>query len=155
MEREMSIRLSTGLRNKVLVGGAGGGVKGALDLGFIYVYPGAQPTTPDLAATGTLLGKISISALGVTGLTFAAPAVLGVLSKTPAELWQFKGLADGQAGWFRFAEAGDNPAAPSNTAARLDGTIGTAGADMDIANSNIAVDSINTADQFTVTMPGA
>jgi|KBSMisStaDraftv2_1062788.scaffolds.fasta_scaffold01044_4 hypothetical protein len=147
----MSIRLSTGLRNKTLESG----FKPALDNGFLFIYPGSQPTNPDAAASGTLLGKVSASADDVTGLTFQVPAVLGVLSKTADELWQFIGLVDGQAGWFRFAEAGDNPASPSSTAARLDGTIGTAGADVDIGNSNIKTGAVNTVDRFTVTLPGA
>lgn len=151
----MSIRLSTGLRNKILEGGAGGGVKGALDGGFVYVYPGTQPTSPDTGATGTLLGKVSVEADDTTGLTFEAAAVLGVIQKAAAELWQFEGLAVGQAGWFRYSEDGDTPTSNSATAARLDGTIGTAGADMDIGNTNITVGAVNTVDRFSVTMPAA
>jgi hypothetical protein len=152
MERAiMSIRISTGLRNKLLESG----FKPNMDGGFLYLYPGSQPSTPDAAASGTLLGKVTVSADDATGLTFQTPAVLGVMSKTAAELWQFKGLTDGQVGWFRFCEAADTPTTASGTAARFDGTIGTAGADVDIGNSNIKTDAINTVDRFTVTMPGA
>jgi hypothetical protein len=147
----MSIRLSTGLRNKLLETG----FKPAMDGGFLYIYPGSQPTIPDAGASGTLLGKVSVNADDTTGLTFGLPAVLGVISKTAAETWQFLGLVDGQAGWFRFAQAGDTPTGTSQTAARFDGTIGTAGADVDIGNSNIAAGAVNTVDKFSVTMPGA
>ena len=147
----MSIRLSTGLRNKVLESG----LKPALDGGFINIYPGSQPASPDTGATGTLLGTVSIQGLGATGLTLQVPAVLGVISKTAAEVWSFLGLTTGQAGWFRYFEAGDTPSANSTTAARLDGTIGTAGADIDIGNSNIAEGSSNTMDKFAVTLPAA
>lgn len=151
----MSIRLSTGLRNKLLEGGSSGGIKGALASGFVYIYPGSQPTSPDTGATGTLLGKVTVSGDGSTGVTFASTASSGVLSKNGSETWKFTGLADGQAGWFRFSEAGDTPTALSTTAARMDGTIGTAGSDMDIANTNVVTGSSNTVDNFTVTMPGA
>jgi len=151
----MSIRLSTGMRNKICEGGTGGGVKGALDGGFLYIFPGSQPTTPDAGATGTMLGKVSVNADGTTGLTFQLPAVLGVISKTTAQTWQFIGLVDGQAGWFRFSGPGDTPTSTSATAARIDGTIGTAGADVDIGNSNIVTGAVNTVDKFSITMPGA
>lgn len=150
----MSVRISTGMRNKILAGGTSGGVKGALAGGFIYIYPGSQPTSPDTGASGTLLGKVTVNGDGSTGLTFDAP-VNGVLSKAAGETWRFIGLADGQAGWFRFSDATDTPTATSTSAARIDGTIGTVGADAEIANTNIVLGSSNTVDQFTVTEPGA
>ena len=42
-----------------------------------------------------------------------------------------------------------------STKARIDGTLGTAGADVNIANTNIAVGAVSTVDNFTVTMPGS
>lgn len=150
----MTVRLSTGLRNKMLDGGSGGGLKGALAAGFIWIYPGSQPSSADTGATGTLLGKVTVNGDGSTGLTFDA-AASGVSSKAAAETWRFTGLADGQAAWFRFTASGDTPTANSSTAARLDGTIGTAGADMNIANTNIVTGAISTVDNYTVTLPGA
>lgn len=146
-------KLSTGLRNKVLDGGAAGGFKAALNLGFIYVYTGSQPTDPDQGATGTLLGTVSVNG-GGTGLTFDA-AVAGVLSKAAAETWRFTGVAAGIAGWFRFSAAGDTPTNVSTTVARLDGAIGTSGAELNLSNLSIAIGQVNTADAFTITQPGS
>jgi len=150
----MTIRLSTGLRNDILNGGAGGGVRGAFAGGFIYIFPGTQPASPDTGATGTLLGKVTVNGDGSTGLNFDA-AVNGVMSKALAEVWRFLGLADGQAGWFRFCEASDTPTVTSATASRMDGTLGTAGADMDISNTNVTTGAMNTVGDLTITMPGA
>jgi len=147
----MTVRLSTGLRNKMLDGGASGGIKGALNLGFINIYSGPQPLTADAAATGTLLGTVSVNA-GGTGLTFDA-SVAGTISKAAAEIWKFLGLAAGTAGWFRFYPAGGNPANTSSTEARLDGSCGSSGADMNLTNISITVGAPNTVDVFQFTQP--
>jgi hypothetical protein len=151
---DMTIRLSSGMRDAINTGGASGGVKGALAAGFIYIYSGSQPTSADSAATGTLLGKVTKDGDGATGLTLGTSAA-GVIPKNPAETWKFTGLADGSAGWFRHCEAGDTPGNSSSTAKRIDGSIGTAGADANIANTNVVTGAVSTVDAYTVTMPGA
>lgn len=147
----MTVRLSTGLRNKMLDGGTGGGVKGALNLGFINIYSGPQPLTADSAATGTLLGTASVDASGA-GLTFAS-AASGVISKATAENWRFAGIADGAAGWFRFYPAAGNPASSSLTEARLDGALGTANADLVLSNINVRIGVPCTIDTFAFGLP--
>lgn len=150
----MAIRLSTGLRNKMLDGGTGGGIKEALASGFIAILTGSQPASADAAATGTLLGTVTVNGDGVTGLTFDA-AVAGVISKAAAEAWKFTGLAAGIAGWYRFYEAGDTITSISTSAARIDGAIGSSGADLNLSNLSIGVGQVNTCDTFTYTLPAA
>lgn len=130
-----------------------GGIKGALNLGFINIYSGAQPLTADTGATGTLLGTVSVDA-GGTGLTFDA-TVAGVIAKATAETWKFLGAATGTAGWFRFWPAGGNPAATSTTEARLDGNIATVGGDMNMSNISIVTSAPSTVDVFSFTLPAA
>lgn len=144
-------RISDGLRNKILDGGSGGGFKGALNLGFIAIMTGSQPTSANSAATGTLLGTVSVNG-GGTGLTFDA-AVGGVLAKAAAETWRFTGLTEGTAGWFRFYAPGDTITNSSTTAARLDGAIGTSGAEINLTNLAIVTGQVNTVDAFTITQP--
>lgn len=147
----MTLRLSTGLRNKMLDGGVGGGFKGALTLGKIAIYSGPQPLSADNAATGTLLGTISVDG-GSTGLTFDA-AASGAISKAAAENWKFIGAANGTAGWFRFYPAGGNPALASTSEARMDGSIATSGADLRLTSVSIATGTPNTIDIFSFTLP--
>lgn len=149
----MSFRLSTGMRNKLLDGGATGGYKNALNLGFIAILTGSQPTSPDSPATGTLLGTVSVNGAG-TGLTFDA-SVAGVLSKAAAETWRFTGLADGTAGWFRHYAPGDTITNTSTTAARIDGAIGTSGAELNLTNLAITTGQVNTCDTYTITQPAS
>ena len=149
----MTVRLSTGMRNSMLDGGTSKGVKGALAAGFMAILTGSQPATADAAATGTLLGTVSVNGAG-TGTTYDA-AVAGVLSKAAAEVWRFTGLAAGIAGWFRCYPAGDTITNISTTATRIDGAIGSSGADLNLTNLTIAVSQVNTVDTFTITLPTA
>lgn len=143
----MTVRLSTGLRNKMLDGGSGGGFKGALQLGKINIYSGPQPVTADAGATGTLLGTVTVDGDG-TGLSFDA-ATNGTISKSSVENWKFSGLAAGTAGYFRLYAAVGNPATFSETDARIDGSIASSGGDMTISNISVEPGSPNTIDQFT------
>lgn len=129
-----------------------GGIKGALQLGFINIYSGPQPLSANTAATGTLLGTVTLAGDGVTGLTFGAPAS-AVLSKAAAEEWKFIGLAGGTAGWLRFYPAGGNPALTSTSEARIDMAIATSGADANLSNISVTVDAPNTIDSFGITKP--
>jgi hypothetical protein len=140
------------MRNSVLNGGANNGIGAALRLGFLYLYDGTQPASADTGATGTLLGKVTINNDGVTGLTFD-PAANGVMHKAAAENWQFHGLAAGNVGWFRFCEATDVPGNTSSTTKRVDGLVGTAGADANISNTAIVAGAISTVDDWSFTMP--
>lgn len=149
----MTIRLSTGMRNKLLDGGATGGIKGSFNLGFMAILTGSQPTSPDDAATGTRLGTVSVNGSG-TGITFDSAAA-GIIAKAVAEAWKFTGLADGTAGWFRLYQAADTITNVSTTVARIDGAIGSSGADLNLSNLSITTGQVNTVDTFTITMPGA
>ena len=147
----MTMRISTGMRNRMLDGGAAGGVKGALNLCKINMYQGSQPASADAGATGTLLGTVTVNGAG-TGLTWDA-AVAGVISKAAAEVWRFTGLADGIAGWFRIWPAGDTPTNASSTAPRIDGAIANSGAEINLSNVNIVTGVVTTVDNVALTLP--
>lgn len=150
----MSIRLSDEARNRLLDGGVNGGVKACYDLGFINIYQGSQPSSANTGATGALLGTVTVNGDGSTGLSFDA-AVAGVISKAAAQSWKFVGLTAGIAGWFRLYTAGDTPASTDSTKPRIDGAVGTSGAELNLSNVAIAVAQVNTVDGFTITAPGA
>lgn len=150
----MALRFSTGLRNATI-----GiiGMAGALANGVIEIYTGAQPASANDPVTGTLLGTVTTNGAAFTpgsatnGLTFAA-AANGAVSKS-ASNWQFAGLANGTAGWFRFKANAVDAGALSTTHVRLDGSIATSGGDMTIGNINVTVGAPNTVDQFVLTYP--
>ncbi len=149
----MTVRLSTGTRTAI----AGTTGLGALFAnGVIEVRTGSQPTTADSAVTGTLLGTVTLASgpfvpgSPTNGLTFAA-AVAGTLSKTGT--WSFVGIEDGTAGWFRLKGNAVDSGVSSTTAARIDGSIATSGADLNLSNIVVAVGAPSTIDVFSLTIP--
>lgn len=151
----MTVRLSTGLRN-ALAGPTG--FAATFNKGVIHIYSGPQPVSADAAVQGTLLGVVTVNggafAFGspTNGLGFDAP-VAGTVSKAAAETWKATGLALGVAGWFRLmGNASDNLGA-STTLARLDGSCGVSGADLNISNIAFDVGTPETLDVFQFTFP--
>lgn len=149
----MTVRLSTGLRNNLA---STTGFSSTFANGIIEIYSGTQPANADAAVTGTLLGTVTLASgaftagVSTNGLTFAA-ASGGAVSKSGT--WSFNGVAAGTAGWFRLKGNGVDAGAISTTLPRLDGSIATSGADMNLSNITIAIGAPNTIDSFTFTIP--
>ncbi len=151
----MTVRLSTALRTN-LVGTTG--FAATFANGIIEIRSGTQPTTADAAATGTLLGTVTLASGAFTpgtatnGLTFATAAD-GAVNKSGT--WSFNGVAAGTAGWFRLkGNALDNDLL-STTLPRLDGSIAVSGADMNLSNIAITTGAPTTVDSFTWAQPAA
>ena len=148
----MTIKTSTGLRNKMLDTGS---LKSRLDLGFIKIYSGGEPSTADAAVTGTLLCTISVSGNG-TGLSLDATAANGVLAKSAA-VWSGAIVETGTAGYYRFSAAGDTGAS-SATEERIQGSVGLAGADLNLSSTGLVTNaslSAQTIDYYVVSLPTA
>lgn len=126
----MAIRLSTGLKNKCLDGTVGLGTAFDGGTGRINVYTGGQPATADTAASGTLLGTLTLSSDAFAAASSGGAALNSVTSDTSAD-------NSGTAGYARFYRTGDTaPGSAGNgtTDYRMDLLIGT-----DIAIDNSAV----------------
>lgn len=150
----MSVKLSTGLRNGML---NATGMAEALANGVIYVYSGPQPLNADAAVQGTLLLKITKDGgafnfgTSSNGINLGTPAS-GVVSKD-TDNWQGTGLATGVAGWFRYMGNATDALGTSTALARLDGSVATAGGDMNLSSVNIATGAPTTIDTFQFTLP--
>lgn len=151
----MTVKHSTGLRNS-LAGPKGFGA--TFDKGVIYIYSGPQPLSADNAVSGTLLGIVTKDGAAFAfgspdnGLSFDAPAG-GVVAKAAADNWKFTGLAAGTAGWFRLMGNASDNLGNSTALPRLDGSIGTSGADLNLSNIAVAVGAPNTIDVFQYEFP--
>lgn len=143
----MAIRLSTGLRDGLLDTGA---LNSLLANAKLEYYTGAQPASADDAVTGTKLLTID----NTTGINFAAAAVSGTISKLGSETWSAAAIASGTAGYFRMSVLADANAL-STTAVRIDGSIGSFGADLNLTSTNIVSGATQTVDAFDVTLPAA
>ena len=151
----MTVRLSTALATN-LAGTTGFAATFANVI--VEIRTGTQPATADAAATGTLLGTVTLASGAFTpgsatnGLTFAS-ASAGSVSKSGT--WSFNGVAAGTAGWFRLkGNALDNDAL-STTLPRLDGSIAVSGADMNLSNIAISPGAPTTVDSFVWTQPAS
>jgi len=96
---------------------------------------GTLPNTYAIAGSLTTItasyAAMSGGVTAVNGLNFGS-AVAGVISKPVSATWQGTVAVTGTAGWFRVREAGDAGSTYSATACRVDGSIGTSGADMNL-----------------------
>ncbi len=129
--------------------------KTEMDLGFIYIFSGSVPATPDLAldmvTDHTQLAKLSVDDDGVTGLTFAAAS--GAVISKDADVWEgtilFDGFEDAETTltptFFRFCAVGDTGRTLASTP-RLQGTVGgpTSTADMRLASDDVTANGTNT-----------
>lgn len=144
-------KLSTGLRDYML--GTDDFAAG-LNGGVVRYYSGIVPVTADAALAGnTLLNIISNNATGA-GINFATLPIGGVVSKNSAEIWRGQNVANGDATFFRFSGLTD-AGLLSTTERRLQGTIGTVGADLNLSSVTMVSGNFRTIDSFNVALPTA
>lgn len=146
----MAIKASLGLRNKMLDTSS---FDAQMNLGFLRIFTGAGPASADDAESGTLLVIISLGSTG-TGISFAAAASGGVIQKASAETWSGVNVATGTAGYYRFVAPGDTGLA-SSTESRIQGTVATAGADLNLSSTSLISGATQTIDFFAVAFPTA
>ena len=138
----------------------GGSLRDIFRAGVLKIYTGTQPTTADYAATGTLLVTITRSSGTVTpgsaanGLNLDT-TLTGVIAKISADVWSGVAVATGTAGWFRLYANATDADAISTTLPRLDGSIATSGAQLNMSSTSITSGATITLDTFTITLPGA
>jgi len=112
----MALVLSTNLRNDIA-----DAITAKLDAGAagatIEIYTAPRPASPDVAATGTLLATLNMSA---TSFGNAAGGVITAASITG----EASADATGTAAWFRISD--------SNGLAHVDGDVATSGAELNV-----------------------
>lgn len=124
----MAVRTSTGYEALILGPHAFDAI---FHNGAIEVRSGAQPDSADMAATGTLLARITRDggawAAGnpANGLQFTRDGRYAM--KNFAHRWVLKGLATGVAGWCRLLPNAADPGTDSLLHPRIDGAAGVDG----------------------------
>lgn len=145
----MAVKLSTGLRNFI----ADSGIKTAFDTtGRINIYTGSQPATPDTAASGTLLGTLTLSSTSAGAASSGVTTFATITSDTSAD-------ASGTAGYFRIYRTSDTaPGSAGNgtTDRRLDGSIAlTTGGDINFDNITFVAGGTIAISSLTITVPAS
>ena len=137
----MAIQYSTALKNGILVGNSLRALLASGDGMRLYIYSGTVPANADASTDGTLLVTITDNG-GSGALTLEATASGGYVSKTVAQVWSgvITALGTNTATHFRLG-VGDATAmaaaADLNTGYRIQGTVGTVGADLILSNANL------------------
>jgi hypothetical protein len=125
--------------------------------GALYVQSRIDGLDFTLADAGGGTGTITSitqaeAASSVNSLRFGSAAA-GALAKN-ADVWSGVGLANGVAGYFRLVNSQDTGLL-STTDIRIQGTISTSGADLNMSSLNIALGATQTIDQFQLTFPAS
>jgi hypothetical protein len=120
-------------------------VTALLNSGTVEIRTGSQPATANTAATGTLLGTLTLNATAFGAATTASPSVAtanAITSDTSAD-------ATGTAGWFRAYRSSGN-----GGAAVVDGTITTSGGggDMIIDDASIVIGGTIAVTSWTISL---
>lgn len=148
----MTIRLSTGAKNTMM-----DALDVALANGRLDIYSGSQPSTADLAETGTLLVSLTVSSgaftpgVGTNGLNFDS-ASDGIIVKAAAEVWSGVAVSTGTAGYFIFY-SNDVDTGASTTSIRFMGSIATSGADLNMTSTTINSGGTITLDSGQLQLP--
>ena len=155
----MALRFSNGARTQLA------GTRGLKDMfngGWLHIYTGGQPSTADVAETGSLLVRIAINSYtggnGTGGITFGT-AANAILPKS-ADVWSGTIGVGGVAGYFRLFGTGGTTgvmgtAGTSGTGVRIDGNVGLSGSDLVVANSTLALGATFTIDTFSLAVPAS
>jgi hypothetical protein len=141
----MALRTSTAHKNKLL------GTSPFTTLyngGVILLYSGTQPTTADSAATGTILGIISLNsgwtgtdptaAITTAGLTWGTPSG-GAIGIATSAVWSCTAIGTGTVGWFRIRQAAADTMANDTSFIypRIDGAVGTTTGELQLTVVNL------------------
>jgi hypothetical protein len=144
----MSIKISGALRDSLLVTGS---LRSAINGFYIRIYNGTPPTLPEDALSGnTLLCTITNNGTA-TGLTFESSVTDGMLLKTGSEVWSGTCVADGTATFYRLVSSSDTGAS-SSSAVRVQGTVGVAGADLNVTSTSFVTDDEKRVDFYAIGM---
>jgi hypothetical protein len=150
----MAISLSTGLRNKLL-DTTGNNFADIFNTARIAIYSGTVPADADAAITGTLLVTIT-SDDGVTTPNLDwATAASGAMTKGTG-VWSGVIANTGTAThWRLYNNADGAPTGSSTTYARVQGTIGTSGADGNLSSTSLTATNTQYIDYFSIGIPAS
>lgn len=147
------IKLSTGLALSLL---NSYGLRAMMNYGWIAVYDGEQPISPDMEPDATLLARITtggdpfIVDSQAGGALEVAINQVGVLEK--GGTWILKGEATGTAAWWRWYWNRADTRAFSNYYPRLDGLVGES---LVLADTAITPSTLTEIESFNVQFRGS
>ena len=147
------LQLSTGLRNQLLTTNPFSTI---FDLSAVTVFSTSAgvPASADAALVGGTHVPLCVYSNNntATGLTFAATASAGVLTKNLSETWSHAAANTGTAAFWRLTAVGDT-GATTTTECRVQGLCNTAGAEMNLDSLSFVATTVYTLDNFSIALP--
>jgi hypothetical protein len=142
----MALRISTGARTAILDSGLGP----LFDTdGALAIFSGTIPANADAdIGAGTLLATLTLSADWLGAAAAGVATLAAIASDTAVD-------ATGTAAWFRLHDASEGPTGSSATKRRIDGTVGTSGADLIFDTTAFVVGGAAAVSSFTLTLPAS
>lgn len=124
---------------------------GTLPNGWVVATTVATITKSDVN-----MGTETAGVASANGLQWG-DATAGVLSKLSGQTWSGTAVASGTAGWFRIEAAVSDAGGTDSSEAifRIDGAVGTSGAELNMASTTITSGISYTIDSFALTLPTA
>ena len=107
--------------------------------GFIDVYAGTQPATPETAPGSTALATFVLPAIFAASVTGGVITANAITSVTIANT--------GVAAWFRCWES-------DHATPLYDGLVGTSGSDMNLNSTSLSAGALLALSSLTFTVPG-
>lgn len=107
--------------------------------GYIRIYSGSQPATPETAASGTLLAELRFNATAFGSADSGVITANSITSDSSAD-------ATGTAGYYRALKS-------DGTTALWDGSVGTSGSDLNLNSTAIQSGAAVSITSLTYTLP--
>lgn len=107
--------------------------------GKLRIYSGAQPATPETAASGTLLAELTMNATAFGAAASGVITANAITSDSAAD-------ATGTAGYYRLLKS-------DGTTALWDGSVGTSGSDLNLNSVAIQSGAQVSVSSLTYTLP--
>ncbi len=156
-QTELTIRVTTETPSntavgvdEVLLANVYGSFRDIFKNACIRIYTGTQPASANNAPSGTLLVTITDNNTPNAPLKFGE-ASGGTLTKDPNAVWSGAAVATGTAGWFRLSPL-DDAGATDTVTPRIDGAVGTSGAELNMSSTSIVSGAVQTIVSFNVSM---
>jgi hypothetical protein len=140
------IRISTGLRAALLTDF---GLRAMMNYGQIRVFGGVQPPSASLAPSATLLANITTNGTPFQPNTYNGGLQVGLVEEGglgPIGIWRMKGVATGNAVWWRWTWNAPDDDTDSQFYPRMDGAVGESlflTADAITAATNVIISNFN------------
>lgn len=145
----MSLKISTGLANALV---ASAHLRSALSGAHLYIYAGTEPASADSALPGDAVLLCDVSGPSAAALDWGATPIDGALSKDATQAWSGVNAATGTATFFRLAMPADTGTS-SSTAVRIQGSVGTAGADLNLSSVSLVSGATQTVEYASLVQP--